>query len=190
MNILVNAELYGIKTKLTKDKIGKALKAGRDVEVLQKELRQYQEPEEPKRRRYTVNDVTVEALGEILAANSNGLILERDELMGFLKSLERAGQEGARAFYLEAWTGDGNFETDRIARGNIRIEGICLSILGTIQPGPLGMYLSEALSGGTGDDSLMQRFQLAVWPDGPGPWQVVDRWPDSLAQDAAFTVYR
>jgi len=45
-----------------------------------------------------------------------------------------------------------------------------MSVLGTIQPGPLGTYLGEALRGGTGNDGLMQRFQLAVWPDDPGRW--------------------
>ena len=120
----------------------------------------------------------------------NGVIIERDELIGLLKSLERPGQEGARAFYLEGWTGDGSCESDRIGRGNVRIDGFCLSILGTIQPGPLGTYLGEALRGGTGDDGLMQRFQMAVWPDDPGAWQVVDRWPDSDSKNAAYAVYQ
>ena len=183
-------DLYGITTKLAKDKIAKAMKAGDDSEDLQAQFASLQPPEKPKRKRYTVNDATVEALGEILSANPNGVILERDELMGFLKSLERAGQEGARAFFLETWTGDATFETDRIGRGNVRIDGVCLSVLGTIQPGPLGMYLNETLRGGTGDDGLMQRFQLAVWPDDPGPWKVVDRWPDAKARDTAYEVYR
>jgi putative DNA primase/helicase len=187
---LANQELYSIKIKLTKDKITKALKADQDTEALQEELSKYLYPQPPKRKRYTVNDATVEALGEILSANPNGVILERDELMGFLKSLERAGQEGARAFFLETWTGDATFETDRIGRGNVRIDGVCLSVLGTIQPGPLGMYLNETLRGGTGDDGLMQRFQFAVWPDDPGPWKVVDRWPDAKARDTAYEVYR
>ena len=187
---IIAQDLHGISIKLAKDKIVKAMKAGDDPGDLQEQFASLQPPEKPKRRRYTVNDVTVEALGEILSANPNGVILERDELMGFLKSLERAGQEGARAFFLETWTGDATFETDRIGRGNVRIDGVCLSVLGTIQPGPLGMYLNETLRGGTGDDGLMQRFQLAVWPDDPGPWKVVDRWPDANARDVAYEVYR
>jgi putative DNA primase/helicase len=63
-------------------------------------------------------------------------------------------------------------------------------MIGTIQPGPLGLYLNQAIRGGTGDDGLMQRFQLAVWPDDPGSWQVVDRWPDQSACDTAFEVFR
>jgi putative DNA primase/helicase len=187
---LAHQELYNIQSKLTKDQIAKALKAGENPKDLPQELSKSLCPAPPQRKRYTVNDVTVEALGEILSANPNGVIIERDELMGFLKSLERPGQEGARAFYLEGWTGDGNLETDRIGRGNVRIHGFCLSILGTIQPGPLGAYLHETLRGGTGDDGLMQRFQMAVWPDDPGPWKVVDRWPDSKAREVAYETYR
>ena len=182
--------LHEIRTANVKKQIADALKKeGADVGKLQDDLKQQLQPESPKRRRYTVNDATVEKLGEILSENPNGVIMERDELMGFLKSLERPGQEAARAFYLEAWTGDGEFETDRIGRGNVRIDGVCLSIIGTIQPGPLGLYLHEAIRGGTGDDGLMQRFQLAVWPDDPGPWQVVDRAPNTDARNAAFKVF-
>jgi putative DNA primase/helicase len=187
---LLAQDLHDISTKLAKNRIAKAMKAGDDSEEFQAQFADLQPPEQPARKRYTVNDATIEALGEILSANPNGVIVERDELIGLLKSLERPGQEGARAFYLEGWTGDGSCEVDRIGRGNVRIDGICLSILGTIQPGPLGTYLGEALRGGTGDDGLMQRFQLAVWPDDPGPWKVVDRLPDAKARDVAYEVYR
>jgi hypothetical protein len=59
----------------------------------------------PTLRRYIVNDSTVEAIGVLLAENPNGLLVYRDELMGFLKSLEKQGHENDRAFYLEAWNG-------------------------------------------------------------------------------------
>ncbi len=54
----------------------------------------------------------------------------------------------------------------------------CLSVLGGLQPGPLERYLREVF-GGRGNDGLLQRFELAVWPDGSGPWRNVDRWPDA-----------
>lgn len=143
----------------------------------------------PPRRRYVVNDATVQALSEVMAENPNGVILVRDELLGFLKSLDMESQQAARAFYLEAWDGTGSYESDRIGRGNTRVEAVCLSLVGTCQPGPLSEYLSQAIRGGIGDDGLMQRFQLAVWPDDPGPWVNVDRPPDSQARNAAFAVF-
>ena len=182
-------ELAGIEAKQAKRQVEAAMAKGKDVEALSDDLVP-DLPERPKRRRYTVNDTTVEALAEILADNPHGVLVVRDEMMGFLTSLERPGQEGARAFHLEAWSGNGRFESDRIGRGNTFIEGACTSILGTIQPGPLGMYLHEAIRGGKGDDGLMQRFQMSVWPDDPGQWKVVDRYPDKDARSVAFDVFR
>src|SRR5205807_6869338 len=54
------------------------------------------EPEEPKARRYVVNDATYEALGVILADNPNGTLAFRDELVSLLKTLDREEQVSAR----------------------------------------------------------------------------------------------
>ena len=142
------------------------------------------EKEGPTRRRYIVNDSSVEKLGELLNENPNGLLVFRDELLGLLATLEKQGQEGARQFYLEAWNGNGRFTYDRIGRGTVDIEACCISLLGSIQPGPLQSYLAK-----TADDGLMQRFQLAVWPDSNADWRNVDRWPDQVAKDKAFAVF-
>ena len=155
------------------------------AEAIARELIQLDEPE-PVRRRYLVNDGTVEKLGEILNENPNGAVVFRDELMGLLKSLDKEGREGVRAFYLEAWNGNGRFTFDRIGRGTLDIAAAILSVMGGIQPGPLSEYLRRASLGGAGDDGLLQRFQLAVWPDCPSSWRNVDRIPDSKARQAAF----
>jgi len=146
--------------------------------------------EEPVRHRYLLNDSTVEKLGEILNQNPNGVTVYRDELVGLLKSLDKDGQDSSRAFYLEAWNGDGRHTVDRIGRGTIDIESTTVSIIGGVTPGPLSEYLRTAVEGGLGDDGLMQRFQLAVWPDSPNSWRNVDRWPDTEAKTAAFEMYQ
>lgn len=145
-----------------------------------------QEQESPVRRRYQVNDPTVEKLGEILNENPNGVTLCRDELYAFLKSLDKDGHESARGFYLEAWNGNGRYSYDRIGRGTIDIDAAVVSMIGTIQPGRLAEYVSSAVRGGSGDDGLIQRFQLAVWPDCPSKWRNVDRWPDRTAKKQVF----
>ena len=139
----------------------------------------------PIRKRYVVNDTSIEKLGELLNENPNGLLAFRDELLGLLYNLERAGQEGAKQFYLESWNGNGRFVYDRIGRGTVEIDACCLSILGSIQPEPLQTYLLTAP-----DDGLMQRFQLAVWPDSTRDWRNVDRWPDKTAKDAVWDVFK
>jgi len=144
---------------------------------------------EPIERRYIVSDVTPEKLGELLAVNSFGMTLVRDELMGLLRQLEKQGQESGRAFLLEAWNGNGSFVFDRIQRGTTRIEACCLSILGGIQPGPLKAYRDQASKNEAGDDGFIQRFQLLVWPDVPNDFVNVDRWPDKDAKNAVFDLF-
>ncbi len=139
-------------------------------------------PEPPARRRYRTMDPTVEKLGELLRDNSRGVLVFRDELTGFLRTLDREGREDARAFFLEAWNGSGSFTSDRVGRGTIDIEAACVSILGGIQPGPLSEYLAQALKGGGADDGLLQRFQVVVWPDAPATWVNIDRWPNTTSK--------
>jgi hypothetical protein len=144
----------------------------------------------PAPRRYDTNDCTIEKLGELLAANPNGLLVHRDELVGFLRSLDKEGYEEARAFYLEAWNGTGTFTVDRIGRGTVRIPSNTVSIIGCIQPALLQRYVREAVRGGRGADGLIQRFQVAVWPDVPREWRNVDRAPNSNARSEAYCVFQ
>jgi putative DNA primase/helicase len=176
--------------KIQKEKIKKAIKDGAqaDAKAMAEKLVGEDVPK-PVRRRYMTNDCTTEKLGEILNENENGVLVVRDELVGFFRSHEKDGRECDRAFYLECWNGDGRFTYDRIGRGTIDIKAAIVSILGGIQPGPLSEYLRGALSNGLGDDGLIQRFQLLVWPDIPRDWRNVDRWPNRSAKETAYSAF-
>ena len=136
------------------------------------------EPNEPPCIRYVANDSTVEKLADLLLANPSILVC-RDELQGFFAGLERHGQEGARSFYLEAWTGESPFKVDRISRGSTCVPRACVSVLGGIQPGVVGNLMRELQRNSRANDGLMQRFQLAVWPDLSRKFELIDRKPDS-----------
>ena len=174
------------RKKRKRQEIQKALKEDRDPKAAAMEA--VEEEPEPVRRRYVCNDTTVEKLGEILNGNPRGVLVYRDELTGFLRSLDRDGREGDRSFYLEAWNGNGRFTYDRIGRGTIDIEAACVSILGSIQPGPLGHYVRRMARGAEADDGLLQRFQMVVYPDLTG-WTNHDRTPDLQARHAAYDVF-
>ena len=146
-------------------------------------------PAEPLARRYVVNDATVEKLGELLTVNQWGVLVYRDELHGLLCSMDRQGQEGARGFYLTGYDGNQGHAVDRILRGESYIPRVCLAMLGGIQPGKLQSYVRDAVAGGAGDDGLLQRFGLAVWPDVNREFVYVDRWPDTPAKQAAWAVF-
>ena len=49
--------------------------------------------------------------------------------------------------------------------------------------------VNDALDHRSGDDGLLQRFQIVVWPDSVGEWNNVDRWPDSGARNEAFRIF-
>lgn len=140
-------------------------------------------------RRYVVNDTTTEKLGEILRTNPLGLLLERDELAGWLRSLERDDRKTDREFYLESWNGLNPYIYDRIGRGTLHIPALCTSIVGGIQPAKLDKFVGEALDGGYAADGLLQRIQLLVWPDLTGNWRLVDERPLMAAREQAFTVF-
>lgn len=143
----------------------------------------------PTERRYVANDSTVEKIGELLNQNPRGLLLLRDELSGWLRNLDKHGREGDREFYLETWNGTGRYTYDRIGRGTLHVEAITLSILGTIQPAKLRSYVTSAIQSDSGDDGLIQRFQVSVWPDAQGEWKNVDRWPDRDARERAYNIF-
>jgi putative DNA primase/helicase len=147
-------------------------------------------PMAPVARRLIVNDPSSEALHEIMSVNPNGVMLLRDELTGWLASLDRPGREGDRAFYLECWDGKTGFTVDRIGRGTIHVPACCVSLLGGIQPARLRSYLTDALHDGAGNDGLVQRFQVLVWPDVQKGWQMVDRLPSAAAMATVEKVMR
>lgn len=140
-------------------------------------------------RRLKVNDCTVEKLCELLRDNPDGLLLFRDELSGWLRSLDKQGREGDREFFLESWDGTGEFKQDRIGRGTVYVPHVCLSILGGIQPGKLSSYVEDAVAGKRGDDGLLQRFQVAVYPERRHEWHNVDDYPRREARERAGRIF-
>jgi hypothetical protein len=189
--MVVEAERSALKKKLeaTAKKVAAASASRGDLEEVRQEIEDLEEPETPVERRYMTNDATIEKIAEILRDNPDGILYYRDELMGWLRSLDKAGREADRAFYLEAWNGNGSFSVDRIGRGSLHVPAVCVSVLGGIQPGPLTTYVTDALEEAEKADGLLQRFQVLVYPDLRG-YDPVDRWPDLEAKNRAYDVFK
>jgi Protein of unknown function (DUF3987) len=182
--------MYDARKKGRKEAMQKAAKDRDEVRQAEIEADKLPPPPvPPKKRRFKTNDATTEKIGEILAENPNGILAYRDELSGLLYSLEKNNHEGDRQFYLESWNAKGSYDVDRIGRGELHIPAICLSLLGGIQPGPLARYVADAASEDAGNDGLIQRFQLLVWPNQPEAFVYVDRYPDRGAQKIAYAVF-
>jgi hypothetical protein len=163
------------------------------IEKLKKELKESKTPEQvtakiagevaaleslkPTHVRFVTQDATIEKLSEILRSNPTGLIVCRDELPGFLEAMKKPGKEGDRAFYLESWVGKNPFITDRIGRGTVCVDKLCLTIVGAIQPERLNQYFASVLSEDSGEDGLLARFQVLVFPVHSTEFTLVDRAP-------------
>jgi Protein of unknown function (DUF3987) len=146
-------------------------------------------PEEPKPVRYRTNDSSYEAIGALLVSNPSGLLVERDELVSLLKHLDREEQCVARGFYLSGWSGTQPYTFDRITRGHIHVDAVCIGVLGNTQPTKIAEYVRRANADGAGGDGLIQRFGGLVWPDEPVGWKNVDEWPDSAKRDVVWGIF-
>jgi hypothetical protein len=159
----------------------------RSMDTIKGELLELEDPKEPMMIRRKTNDATIEKLAELCNENPTGLLMVRDELVGLLASWDKPGRESDRAFFLEAWNGDGSHISDRIGRGSTFTEHLCLSVFGGIQPTKLTSYLHKSMNG-LENDGLLQRFQLLVYPDEVKDWKLIDQAPDSDARERAYNV--
>lgn len=114
-------------------------------------------PNRPPIKRAIVEDTTVEALSEILKDNPQGVLCVRDELTGWLGSMDaykssRSGASADRANWLELYNG-GPRSVDRLGRGSVSIPNWSSCLIGGIQPDMLRRVVA-----GMGHDGLLQRF--------------------------------
>ncbi len=194
-------ETFSIETKIA-DVMAKQIKA--DAESATREgkfdearakygelaaLEKENEEKRPDAREYSVNDTTVEALQDVMARNPWGMLVYRDELTGLLQSLDKENQKDARGFYLSGHDGDESYDIRRVSRGHVTVDAITLSLFGSIQPGKLEAFIRQAIEGGNGDDGLMQRFQMLLWPDISEDWVFIDQEPNRAYQQAVFRVF-
>lgn len=150
-------------------------------------------PEEPKREQYIVQSTTVEALQQIMANNTRGMLVFHDELAGWFGSMDAYGKNGSskdRPIWLELYNG-GPKTFNTVSRGEVYAPNWSASILGSIQPGAI-----RKIAASLPDDGLLQRFFVvcvtegsSVGNDRPPTANVLERynamvkWLTTLRQD-------
>lgn len=143
-----------------------------------------EEKEGPTRRLFKTNESSIQSMTVLQNQNERGLLVFRDELTGLLVRWDRDDHADERAYYLEGWNGNGSYTDSKIGRGLTDAKNICISLLGGIQPDKLKRYLYQAVKGN--NDGLMQRLQLAVWPDVPNNWQLIDTVPNKEQKQRVY----
>lgn len=118
--------------------------------------------ERPTAERFVVNDCTVESLAPILERNPGGLLVDRDELSGWLGSFDRysGGSGGGDVAHWLSLYDAGPLTVDRKLSGTIYVPSAAVSIAGTIQP----RALARAVGSRHVENGLLQRFILAAPP--------------------------
>jgi len=145
-----------------------------------------EDDEAPKRRLFKTNETSIQSMTMLQNENPRGLLTFRDELTALLVKWDREDHQDERAYFLEGWNGNGSYTDVKIGRGLTDAKNICISLLGGIQPDKLKRYLYQAQQGS--NDGLMQRLQLAVWPDEPKGWKNVDSRPNANAKQYAYNI--
>lgn len=177
------------ETKALKSKLADACKksdAAKKAEIAE-ELQAFEDEQaQVFEKRYMTDDGTIEAIVELEQINPNGILVKRDELTGWLSNLDK--DPAARAFHLEGFNGNGSYQWDRVLRGTGYVESHCLSILGGIQPDKLIAYLEPSIKG-LGNDGLMQRFQIMVYPDATA-WKYRDSYPNKEARNSVYELFK
>ena len=174
--------------KAIKAEMDRRAAKGGDIEEIKEHYANLKPLVCPKRKRFLTNDATIEKAHELMAQNPRGLTILRDELVGLLVTWDREDRKDDRYFHLQGWNGYGGYTSDRIGRGTIDTPQLCEVIYGGIQPSKLLGYLALVRSD-IGNDGLLQRFQLLVYPDEPsGNPKIVDEYPDRDAKDRVFAI--
>ena len=124
-------------------------------------------PEKPIMERTLVEDTTVEALAVVLEGTPRGVLAMRDELSGWVRSMDqyKAGGKGAdRQFWLSAWS-NSYASVDRKGREEpLILPRSFVSVFGAIQP----KVLPELGAGR--EDGMMDRVLFAYPNSVPSSW--------------------
>jgi len=119
-------------------------------------------PPRPTLEHFFTTDATMEALAAILGG-SPGVVVVRDELVGWVKSHDAYRKAGDRQNWLSLWAG-APLKVDRRGAGTLYVPRPTASVVGGIQPDLLVELAEEAHR----RDGFVDRL-LACWPTADPP---------------------
>jgi hypothetical protein len=134
-----------------------------------------EKPDRPVLERITISDTTAEALVPILKENPRGVILVRDELIGWVQAMNqyREGGKGAdQQFWLSAWSGEAA-TVDRKKthdQGPLRVRHPFICVIGGLTPDKLRLLRGDRPRQQAEQDGFIDRILLS-YPTEP---QVVE----------------
>lgn len=139
----------------------------------------------PRKRRYRTGTASVPTLVGLMNDNPRGVLLVRDDLVGWMRSLSRPRREGELHFYLSCWSGtEPGSDFDTPSGESVFCKSPCLSMLGWARTAAFRNLLA-----GGGPGPVLSRFQLTVCGDGSGGNPSPERNPDRAARQAVERLF-
>jgi hypothetical protein len=138
-------------------------------------------PRVPIAERVRVNDTTVEAIIPILKDNPRGLLLERDELVGWVKGMDQykaSGRGNERQFWLSVWSNEPVSVDRKGQQAPISVLKPFIGVIGSIQPDILGELAENR------EDGMLERFLFAY------PRTLNAMWTEEDISEGALMAYR
>ncbi len=181
------SNLYKIKKQALEEELKKLIKKANPTNDIENKLNELKEPQKPCLKRFRINHATTQKITEILRDNDNSsILLERDELSGFISELEKKENDSDRSYFLESWSGTSSPKSDTIIRGYVTALNAAISIIGTTQHDKIKSYIERAAT--NLNDGLLQRFQLFVYPNPNENLNYVDEVPNQKAREKILEI--
>lgn len=166
---------YELALAVWKEEVRKAAKGSGSVDEMPLK------PEEPVMAQLVASDATLEAVAQLLADNSRGLLFYRDELTGWVKSMDayRGGKGADRQAWLTFWNGGSYMVNRKSAKEPLVLTNPFVSVTGCLPPAVLGDLSDERGR----EDGFIHRV-LLVYPD-----SVPLVWNEDTIRDTTLRVY-
>jgi len=146
--------------------------------------------EKPKYYQTVLVDYTLEALHQLHSYNRRGLILHKDELVGFVKDMNKYREGSDKEFWLESFS-NSSFQVIRKTSDPLVIKNICINIIGTIQPKVMTDLIKRNDGDGFVDRFLFTRAETKYYQvtDKEVDTRVLNFWKDYISQLNAQAAY-
>ena len=129
-----------------------------DLDKAEKQLSE--EIKKPRKTQFIVNDITLEALVELHSENKNGIGVNKDELAGWFKDMNKYRQGSDLEHWLSSWSGK-QINMNRKTAKSAFVERAFIPVLGGIQPSIMdGFYTDENKDSGFIDRMLFSYPEL------------------------------
>lgn len=117
----------------------------------------------PRYKQIFISDATLESLPGVHDFNKRGLGYHKDELVGFIHSMNMYRQGSDIEFWLESFNNNSS-PINRVSKDPVLIKDVMVNVIGTIQPSVLNGVLKEHKGNGLTDRFLYTSSETKIVP--------------------------